>query len=237
MHWLIVQNRFPVTNSALWIRPAAVITVAVLCSAFLTSCATQGHKRSTKTGLQLQAVGDQAARTSLQLEQTVAALSSLVQNPQADLRPQYKSYDRELSRLESSASRLAKARVDSAAKMKTFLAHWDKEIALIQNPNIRALTQERKEALAQRFEAARRSYTNAETALNPMLANFQDLQRVLSVDLTPTGVAVLQNPVAKANVELTTTRQILESVALEFRELGSAMTAFEESQTRTELQE
>jgi len=121
--------------------------------------------------------------------------------------------------------------------MKTFLAHWDKEIALIHNPNIRALTQERKEALAQQFEAARRSYTNAETALNPMLANFQDLQRVLSVDLTPTGVAVLQNPVAKANVELATTRQILESVALEFRELGSAMTAFEESQTRTELQE
>lgn len=232
-----MQNRYRVTNPVLWIRPAVVLTVAVMCSAFLTGCATQGHKRSTKTGLQLQAVGDQAVRTSLQLEQTVTALSSLIQNPQSDLRPQYKSYDRELSRLKSSASRLAKARVDSAAKMKTFLAHWDKEIALIQNPNIRALTQERKEALAQRFEAARRSYTNAETALNPMLANFQDLQRVLSVDLTPAGVAALQNPVAKANEDLPTTRQVLDSVALEFRELGTAMTAFEESQTQAKLRE
>jgi hypothetical protein len=201
---------------------ASAMAVALI----ITGCAsTAGYNQGNLTAANIQSTGDRIADLPGQLDNTLASLNGLVNQPQADLRPQYKEFAADVAGVQSAAKSLATARSDMAAKQKDYFAKWDQEIAQIQSPDIRARSQARRDAVAQNMTSLKTSYAQADMAFKPFLVDLQDVQKYLSVDLTPGGIAAIKDPVAKANQDVVPLKASLTKLAGDFKTLGDSMSS------------
>lgn len=161
----------------------------------VAGCAsTAGFNQGNITAAKIQSTSDQIAALPGQLDKTLASLNNLVSQPQADLRPQYKEFTANVAAVQSAAKDIATARTKIAADQTEFFAKWDQEIAQIQNQDIKALSQKRRDEVARNLTAIKTSYAQTDMAFKPFMADLSDVQKYLSVDLTPGGIAAIKGP-------------------------------------------
>lgn len=197
----------------------------VAALAVLAGCASHNYDQGTATAAGLQASADKIAAADGQLDATLAALNDLVNNPQPDLRPQYNKFSDNVDDLGT----LAKHVADSVATMrkngKAFFAAWNEQLATIQNEDIRNLSAARQQEVSAEFLNVKRSYAQAEIAFKPFMADLRDLQKYLGTDLTPAGVAAMQNATVKANAASPALKASVGKLRADFKSLGLAMSA------------
>jgi hypothetical protein len=201
---------------------AAATVAATLLAA---GCASTGYDKGNITAANIQSASDRIAALPGQIDTTLASLNGLVTQPQADLRPQYKEFAANVAAVESAAKDLAVSRSNLAARQKEFFAKWDEELAQIQNPDIKARSQSRKEQVSQQLMTIKTSYAQADIVFKPFLADLQDVQKYLSVDLTAGGIAAIKEPVAKASLDAVPLKASLTKLAGDFKALGDAMSS------------
>ena len=199
--------------------------LTIVATVAIAGCASSGYQKGSKTGANIQEAANRIAAMPGRIDQTVAALNDLVEKPQPDLRPQFKSFSSQLADMESDAQNIADARRNMAKSGKEFFAKWDEQLATIQNEDIKARSQSRKDEVAQKLTAIKLSYTQAEMSFKPFLANLKDVQKSLSVDLTPGGVAAMKDTAAKAAQEAGPLKDSAAKLAADFQALGLAMSA------------
>lgn len=204
----------------------AVASLAA-CAALLlvTGCASPGYNKGNQAAQDIQTAANRIAALPVQIDKTMASLDELVTKPQADLRPQYKQFTANLNDVESAAKDIASARRSMAEKSKQFFAAWDAQLAQINNEDIKARSQARKDEVSQRLESIKRSYTEAETTFSPFLSELQDIRKYLSVDLTPAGLAAIQSTVTKADADAAKLTATITQLAEQFKSLGLAMSS------------
>ena len=105
-----------------------------------------------------------------------------------------------------------------------YFEQWSQDLATIQNENIRSRSETRQQEVASRFQEIASSYTEVKTAFQPFISDLRDVQRFLSTDLTPGGLAAARKIAAKATVDAVPIRASLAKLAGEFREMGVALT-------------
>jgi len=191
----------------------------------LVGCASSGYEKGSKTGATIQEAADRIAALPDRIDQTLAALNDLVGNPQTDLRPQYKKFSSQLADLESDAQAISAARRSMAEHGKEFFARWDEELASIQNEQIKARSESRKEEVARKLQAIKLSYSEAAMAFKPFQADLKDVEKSLSIDLTPGGVAAMKGTAANATQRAGPLKSSAAQLAAQFKELGLAMSA------------
>jgi len=204
------------------IRNFLILTAA---TALIAGCATSGYESGTKTAKNIQKASGKIAELNTQVDTTLAALNDLVGSPKPDLRPQYKTFASQMKDLESTASEITKARMAMGEKGKEFFAKWDAEIAQINNEDIKARSQSRKDEVNQKLQTIKRSYSETEVAFKPFAANLRDVQKFLSVDLTTGGLASIKDVVGKATQNAVPLKQALTKLAGDFQSLGVSMSA------------
>ena len=160
-----------------------------------------------------------------QLDKTLASLNNLVTQPQADLRPQYKDFAANVAAVQSAAKDLAAARSKIAADQTDFFAKWDQQIAQMQNQDIKALSQSRRDEVARNLTTIKTSYAQTDMAFKPFLADLSDVQKYLSVDLTTAGLAAIKGPVAKTGQDAVPLKASLTKLAGDFKTLGASMSS------------
>ena len=188
-------------------------------------CASSGYDKGNQTAQNIQTAANRIAALPAQIDKTVASLNDLVSKPQADLRPQFKQFTANLAEVESAAKDIGAARRTMGEKSKEFFAEWDKQLAQINNEDIKARSEARKKDVADKLEAIKRSYTEAETAFRPFINSLKDVQKYLSVDLTPGGVGAIKDTVTKANQDAAKLGEEITQLAEQFKSLGLAMSS------------
>lgn len=202
------------------------LAAALMAAAFLVAgCASQPYNQGNITAADIQTTADRLAALPGQIDQTLASLNDLVNNPQADLRPQYGQFAANLAQMESASKEIATARNAMGEKGKEFLAKWDEQLAQIQNPDIKARSQARRDDVAQRLQQIKTGYAQSCSAFKPFMADLKDVQKYLSVDLTTAGIAAIKDPVAKANRDAVPLNTSLTKTAADFKALGMAMSS------------
>jgi hypothetical protein len=192
---------------------------------FLACCKSPAYNQGNMTAADIQTTADRMAVMPDQINKTMASLNDLVQNPQADLRPQYEQFAANLDQTDSLSKEIATARKAMGEKGKEYLARWDEQIAQIQNPDIKARSQARRDDVAQRLMAIKAGYTESCSAFKPLMADLTDVQKYLSVDLTTAGIATIKDPVAKASRDAVPLNASLTQTAADFKALGVAMSS------------
>src|SRR6185369_466089 len=118
-------------------------------AAVLGGCATTGMDRSIKTSNSIQEVDNEIRKMIVQIDVTAASLDSLVIAGSSDLKKPFYSYSDNLSKLESEGKRVLK-RVDQLkSSSKEYFAEWEKQGDSFTNPEIRQLSAERRNQLAE----------------------------------------------------------------------------------------
>lgn len=197
----------------------------VATTALLTGCKSPGYDQGNKTAANIQASAARISALSGQIDTTLAALNDIVAKPAADLRPQYKQFASSLGELESAAREIASARGGMGDEGKAFFAKWDEQIAQIQNEDIKARSQSRKDEVSKQLLAIKTSYAEAAAAFKPFLADLKDVQKYLSVDLTASGVAAIKEPAAAAMQNAVPLKASILKVADDFKTLGVSMSS------------
>jgi hypothetical protein len=175
-------------------------TVLLLSSAlFLGGCATTGLDRSVRTTNSIQEVDSEMRKMIVQIDATGSSLDSLVLAPKPDLKKSFESYRDNVAKLDHEGKKTLKRVDEMKANSKEYFAEWEKQGDTFTNPEIRALSEERRSRLASIYARVPAAGVGIKGAYLAYLTDLKEIQIFLSNDLTPRGVESI-DPVAKKSV-------------------------------------
>src|SRR5947207_8883638 len=96
-------------NFSPFLRPLSCLLLSALTGLALVGCRTAGYKQSDATAVSSRELAENVQRENIHLDNTMASLKDLVNNPANDLKPQLKRYSHALDMLIASAERTEKS--------------------------------------------------------------------------------------------------------------------------------
>ena len=204
----------------------AILKIVPVLAAFVLAagCASSGGKGQA-TSDSIQRTADAAAKVNTTLDVVVNALNDLTANPQPDLRPQFKAYKSAVSDLDSVASKVRSAATAMDGKAEQLMAEWDKQLALVNNEDIKARSADRKNEVNERLNDIKTSFAEAKERFTPVQSDLKDILIYLETDLTPGGVAAIKRTAAKAIAGVPDLRSSIDEIVSNFKELGLSLSS------------
>lgn len=200
---------------------AHLILLSVLLA--FAGCATSGYKTNEKTASTLEALAGRIELAGAQMDIAVTELNNLVNNPQADLRPQFNRFSAAVNKLNSLSSSVQKAETDLQSRSKTHFDSWDKELTTIQNEVIRSNAQARKSEVLNRFNDLRNNCATVLTGYSPVQSDLRDMQRFLNSDLTLGGLAAIKDTASRVTQQATPVRESVSKLVAEMKSVATAV--------------
>jgi len=197
--------------------------LAIGLAVLVAGCASSGYRKSAQTASSLESSASQIERAGQQLQQAVVTLNDLVNNPQPDLRPQFKEFSSAADNAESLPTSIREADADLQARSAVYFDDWDKELAAIQNEFIRASGQARKLEVLSQCNNVRNACLTTQTEAAPLLADLKDIHRFLASDLTPGGLTAIRDATTRVNQLAAPVQNSVSRLVSDMRALGTAM--------------
>lgn len=190
---------------------------------FLGGCASSANEKGTQASESIQTVASELRTTSDRVGTTLTKLNTLATTKSGDIRPLFKSYSDSLDSLESAAKSVASHADQMKAKGDAYFADWDKKIAEINNEDIKARSQARREEVRASLARISTLYQDAKNQFQPFMADLKDIRSALNTDLTQSGIAALDPSIRKAAGEGANVRGTIQNLIKEFDALGVQM--------------
>lgn len=198
---------------------SAIAAVVVL----MAGCTSTGYKKAGDTSTAIEKTASNIHKGNGQIDAVLFSLSSLVNSPEADLKSQFSKFDSAVTKLDSLATDVNTQAAAMQSQGADYFRTWDGDMAKIQNEDIRARSNERKIAVAARFDAVRLSYVQTKAAFVPFMSDIKDIRTALATDLTAGGIDSIKSSANKAKSNVTPLRESLSSLEADFRALGVSM--------------
>lgn len=156
-----------------------------------------------------------------QIDLTLGALSSLVKNADANPRPDYDEFLKQLMALDAQAAAIRSRADDMRARGKTYFAAWEKQLSSIQSKALQELAAKRREELTKDYEEVTQATTAAKEAYQPFVADLKDMQKVLANDLNAAGIKSLSAKITKAAADGKTVKERASVVVKTLEDIAS----------------
>ena len=150
-------------------------------------------------------------------------LNDLVNNPQPDLRPQFKKFSAAVGKTDSLTTSIRDADANLQARSAVYFDNWDKELATIQNEDIRASGQARKLEVLTQCNSVRNACLTTQTECTPLLSDLDDVHRFLNSDLTAAGLTAIKEATARVNRTAAPVQDSVNKLVADMRALSTAM--------------
>ena len=151
----------------------AFLLLSALSIPLLPSCKSETYESGAATGETIRNAADGIDRGITTLDATMASLKDLVENPGADLGPQYKAFAKNVETLDKQAAEVRELATKMEEKGKAYFAQWDQQIASIANEDIKERSQERRKEVDEALEGMKKNYAEAREQFRPLLADLQ----------------------------------------------------------------
>jgi len=202
----------------------AALTVAATQLFTAVPASAGNYKQADKTGASIAEFRDEIVTIKKEVDAALVALDKVVATADTDPRKAFKEFDKAVPRVDSAATKAKKRAEDMKAKGQDYFKQWEKELAGVTNPDIRALAEKRKAQLQAAFDNIKTTMEPAKEQFNPWLANLKDLQKYLSNDLTIAGIDAAKDLTAKAKSEGQQVQKSLDKVIAELNTIAAAVT-------------
>jgi phage shock protein A len=210
------------------IQPIRIYLLAALGGAGLllssSSASAAGYKLADKVGADIADFRDEIVDVKTAVDVTMTALDKIVAQAVVDPRKAFKEFDKSVPRIDSQAARAKKRAEDMKERGKEYFDKWEKDIASVNDPEIRKLAEERKAKLQATFASIKTTMEPARDQFNAWLANLKDLQKYLSQDLTISGIEAAKDLIAKSRKQGAEVQQLLDSVISELNTVVATIT-------------
>ncbi|MCU0915093.1 MAG: DUF2959 family protein [Planctomycetes bacterium] len=152
-------------------------------------------KEVTRTVTSMERTRAELARAQVQVDDVLAAMSQLTVVPLEGLRPAFKAFTSQVSQTVSQAE-AARRRADAMrGRWREYIESWEVEIDRLSSPELQAKGAERRQTVRENYGRLRDVARALDDAYQPFLRQLRDIQRALSLDLTPEGVRAAQSTV------------------------------------------
>jgi predicted nucleic acid-binding Zn-ribbon protein len=200
--------------------------LALAASQFLvsTQLTAAGYKKADKTGASIAEFRDEIVNIRKEVEATVVALDNILETANIDPRKAFKEFDKAVPRVENAAQKAKKRSEDMKAKGKAYFDQWEKELATLNDPEIRQLAQQRKLKLQGAFDALRSVMEPARDQFNTWLSSLRDVRNYLSNDLTINGIDAAKDLITKTKSSGREVQQTLDVVIAELNTIAATLT-------------
>jgi hypothetical protein len=166
------------------------ILCAAMMVAALAACAgPMAQKQDTAEAAR--EAGGAMATTQTQIDATLAALDQVVDDPATATKTDYDRYARELAKLRAQSARLDMEAADMRKQSQEYLATWQASHARIQNAELRAASEDRREKVTDSTQELESSFDTTRTSLDMLIRRLEDIRIALRNDLTERGVTTI----------------------------------------------
>ena len=201
---------------------ALTITAAQLFTAANASAA--GYKQADKTGASIAEFRDEIVNIKKQVDAAMAALDKVVTTAATDPRKAFNEFDKSVPRVDDAAKKAKKRAEDMKARGQAYFKDWEKELAALNNPEIRKLAEERKAKLQATFDSIRGFMQPVRDEFNTWQSDLKDLQTYLRNDLTIAGVDAAKELIGKTKTGGQSVQQNLDKVIAELNTIVATLT-------------
>ena len=191
----------------------------------LAGCKTAGYVKSDVTAVNLETNATDVRAQSRALEATLTNLTDLVNRSAGDLRPQFQRYSSSLDQLVAANKRASTAAARLSKKSAAYFAAWDKQLPTINDEALRKQSEARRVEVKTQYEATSRNYQEAQKSMVPVIEYLLDIRKVLSADLTPSGLQATKPALNNASERAAKVQTELAQTATELDALGSRMSS------------
>ncbi|MBN2299404.1 MAG: DUF2959 family protein [Deltaproteobacteria bacterium] len=173
-------------------KPGVVFSTMILGVIMsLTGCAMTGMQRSAKTDTTMEKVEQDYNEAVAQVEVTGASLGDLVKLGQSDVKEAFEKYSDNVDKMEDLGKRLFKHADNMNSQGKDYFAEWRKQGNTYTNPQIQALSEQRRADLSAVFAKISEASVGVKGVFKAYLSDIREIQTYLSNDLTPKGVEAI----------------------------------------------
>jgi hypothetical protein len=210
------------------IQLVRTLTLAALglASLFLAGSSTSaaGYKLADKVGVDIAEFRDEIVEVKEAVDTTMAALDKIVAQATIDPRKAFKAFDDSVEKIDAAAAKARKRANEMKARGKQYFDKWEKDLAGVNDPEIRMLAEERKAKLQAAFGNIQATMEPARNQFNAWLAPLKDLQKYLSQDLTIGGIDAAKSLIAKSKNGGRELQQTLDNVIAELNTVVATIT-------------
>ncbi len=157
-------------------------------SAFLTGCATTGMERSEKATTTMQTVSEEISVVAVQLDATGASLNNLTRVGQSDVKSAFDAYSANVVKMDEMEKRFTVHADEMKTRGKEYFAEWKKQGDAYTNPQIHALSEQRRVELGEVYGKIAEESIGVKGVFQTYMSDMKEIQKFLSNDLTLKGV-------------------------------------------------
>ena len=161
--------------------------VAVLAMFTFAACATSTPDRAVKAASSLQVMQDNSSKARAQIDTVLSSLDVLMEAPADRLRETYDRYDKDVKQMNEYAGHMRENDADLRKNGNTYLAQWQRDASNVTDPELRALSEQRREEIVRSSQSMRSTVTEAAGSFEAFLRDINDIKKVMGNDLTATG--------------------------------------------------
>lgn len=193
------------------------LATAVVAGAFLaaTNAPAAGYKLADKTGASIAEFRDEVVDIKKAVDVTMAALDKIVAQAAVDPRKAFRDFASSIPKIDSAAAKAKKRAEDMRERGKKYFETWEKELAGVNDPEVRKLAEERRAKLQTTFDKIKAATEPARDQFNAWLPHLKDLEKYLSQDLTIGGIDAAKELITKSRQDGAAVQQSLDTVIVE----------------------
>lgn len=208
-----------------YIQLLALAATGVAAAILMTACGTTaGYKQADKTGAGMAEFRDEVLKGKQAIDNVMKALDLIAATANTDPRKAFEQFSKSVTALDSAADKAAKRGQAMKQQGQAYFKTWEEQMAQVNNPEIRALAQERKTKLQETFASIRQYTEPLKAQFDPWMSDLKDLQKYLSNDLTIAGVDGAKGFFAKARAECVEVQKSMDGLVAELNTIAAALT-------------
>jgi Protein of unknown function (DUF2959) len=206
------------------LRFLTLITTSLAAATLFTGCASTGYQQADKTGAGIAELRTDITKAKTAVDATVTALGQVAVTANSDPRPAFEKYAKSVANLESASVKVKKQAADVKAQGQAYFANWEKQLAGVQNPEIRNLAVQQKAKLQAAFDTIKTAAAPLKDQFDPWLANLKDLKTYLANDLTISGVDAAKPLFKKTQAEGLEVQKSMDALVAELNTVAATLT-------------
>jgi hypothetical protein len=205
---------------------STVFTLTILAgAALLSGCASSsGYKQADKTGAGIAEFREEIVNGKKAIDATMKSLGEIATTANTDPRKAFGQYSKDVSNLESAAAKIRKRGQTMQEQGQAYFTQWEKQLAEVNNPEIRNLAAQRRAKLQETFDSVRKYTEPLKDQFDPWMSDLKDLQKYLSNDLTIAGVDAAKGLFSKTTNEGLEVQKSMDALVAELNTIAATIT-------------
>jgi Skp family chaperone for outer membrane proteins len=198
-------------------------TLALMLALSLSLVGAAATNQAEKVAQKMLDFDKALTQASTQIDTTLASMNAIASAPPADMATKYKDFTGQVKKLQSMADKAKSQSQKSASQREEYLKQWQASQAKIQNPQLQAASEARRNELMPKIEAIKTSLGAAKDTFAPFMQDLNDLVLYLGNNLSAGGMTGAQPLMEKCNTDGATVKTDIASGQAAIKDLANSI--------------